>query len=296
MNFVKIQWGIRALLAVLVLFAVQCCSPLAVKPPVPPLTQESVASVLSAFEDQERAAETLFFTGTLTVREGISENSVQILMIADRRVRAGRQDRAGTQTRAGTGAGAGTGACPYDGRMKIEITHPWGKALIHILMENERLDILDFAEKRFYRGSLKSRYLSDRLPVPLNPSILWSLARAFPALLKHQKAVSLAGNQITLLDSAGDKVQVFELHSGEPLPYKVSFVEAKAEMVFSHFEDAGGILYGRRVKFHGPDHGIDLDLEINQMTFNTPLPEAVFEMEAPPDFKTVHLRDDLSER
>jgi hypothetical protein len=276
LNFVKIQWGIRALLAALVFFAVQCCSPLAVKPPVPPLTQESVASILSAFEDQERAAETLFFAGTLNVAQRDSENSVQILMIADRRARAG------------------TGACPY-GRMKIEITHPWGKALIHILMEDERLDILDFAEKRFYRGSLKSRYLIDRLPVPLNPSILWSLARAFPALLNHQMAASLAGNQITLLDSAGDKVQVLELYSGEPLPYKVFFVEEKVKMVFSHFEDAEGILFARQVRFHGPDHGIDLGLEINQMTFNTPLPEAVFDMEAPPDFKTVRLRDDLSE-
>jgi hypothetical protein len=276
LNFAKIHSGIRTLLAALVLFAVQCCSPLAFKPPSPALNPARVASVVAAFSEQEKAAKTLFFTGALTVEAQGSENSAQILMIAD------------------ATAPAGTGSCPY-GRMKIEITHPWGKPLLHILIQGERLDILDFTEKRFYSGSLKSRYLSDRLPVPLNPSILWSLARAFPALQKHQAAVSLAGNQITFLDSAGEKVQIFTLHSGEPLPHKVFFCREKAEMVFSNFEDVEGILYARKVNFHGPDHGPGLGLEINQMTFNRPLPKAVFEMKAPRDFKTFHLRDDFRE-
>ena len=148
-----------------------------------------------------------------------SENSVQILMIAD------------ATPQADSKAVAGTGARPH-GRMKIEITHPWGKPLLHILIEGERLDILDFAEKRFYRGSLKSRYLSDRLPVPLNPSILWSLARAFPLLLRHQEAVSRRGNQITLLDSAGENVQIFELYFGEPLPHRVLFVKRNVKWFF----------------------------------------------------------------
>ena len=67
MNFAKIHSGIKTPLAALALFAVQCCSPLAVKPPAPALNQESVVSVVSAFTEQEKAAKTLFFTGTLTV-------------------------------------------------------------------------------------------------------------------------------------------------------------------------------------------------------------------------------------
>ena len=279
MNFTKIHLGTKTLLTALGFLVFQCCSPLTVKPPAPALDKKSVTSLVSAFRAQEEKVKTLFFSGTLTLKDRSAEDSVQILMIADATPRADTDDR------------AGTGACPY-GRMKIEITHPWGKALIHILIEGQRLDILDFTEKRFYRGSLKSKRLSGRIPVPLNHCLLWSLARAFPALLKHQEAASFAGSQITLLDPQGHKVQVFDLYSSEPLPYRVSFCKENATMVFSDFQDENGILYARKMDFHGPDHKIGLAIEIDQMSFNNSLPKAVFGMEVPSDFRTVHLKDD----
>ncbi|MCG6877933.1 MAG: outer membrane lipoprotein-sorting protein [Deltaproteobacteria bacterium] len=277
MNLTKTQLGIKTLLTALAFLGLQCCSPLTVKPPAPALDEESVASIVSAFAGQEKATRTLFFTGTLTLNNRGSENSAQILMIADRTSRAG------------------TGAHSY-GRMKIEITHAWGKSLLHLFLEGQRLEILDFNEKRFYRGTLRSRYLSARIPIPLNGAILWSLARAFPAVLKHHKAASFAGDQITLMDAEDVKVQVFDLYSSEPLPHRVSFLKENAEMIFSDFEDEDGILYARRVSFHSPGHEISLTIRIDQMKFNTLIPEAVFEMVPPRDFKTVNLREDHLER
>lgn len=274
--------GTKTLLTALAFLAFQCCSPLTIKPPTPAFDKESVISLVSDFRAQEEKVKTLFFSGTLTLKDQGAENSVQILMVADATPRAGPKSWPDPQV------------CPY-GRMKIEITHSWGKTLIHMLIEGQRLDILDFNEKRFYRSSLKSKRLSERIPVPFNHCLLWSLARAFPALLKHREAASFAGNQITLLDPEGEKVQVFELYSSEPLPYKVSFCKESAVMVFSDFEDEDGILYARNVDFHGPDQKVGLAIEIDQMRFNTPLPEAVFRMEVPRDFKTVHLKDDDSE-
>jgi len=258
--------------------AFQCCSPLTVKPPSPALNEESVAALVSAFVAQESVAKTLFFSGTLTFKNQNTENAAQILMITD------------ASPRADTKSGADTQVCPY-GRMKIEITHPWGKPLTHILIEGQRLCILDFTEKRIYRGSLESKRLSQHIPVPLNHSILWSLARAFPALLKHRETALIAGNQFTLLDKTGDKVQHFELYSAEPLPRRVCFCKQNATIVFSDFEDDDGILYARQMRFHGSDHNVGLEIDIDQMTFNTPLPKAVFSMEAPSDFTTVHLED-----
>ena len=272
----------KILLTVSAFLAFQCCSPLTVKPPSPALNEERIAALVSAYSEQESVAKTFFFSGTLTFKDQNTENAVQILMITDASPRVGANNR------------AGTGACPY-GRMKIEITHPWGKPLTHILIEGQRLHILDFTEKRIYRGSLNSERLSRRIPVPLNHSILWSLARAFPALLKHREAQSIAGNQFTLMDSMGDKVQHFELYSAEPLPHRVCFCKQNATIDFSDFEDDDGILYARQVSFHGPDHKVSLEIEIDRMTFNKPLPKAVFSMEAPPDFKTVHLEDNYPE-
>ncbi|EFK10512.1 conserved hypothetical protein [delta proteobacterium NaphS2] len=276
MNFAKIHWGIKTLLTALAFFGLQCCSPLTVKPPAPPLDEESVASIVSDFTGQEKAARTLFFSGTLTLNNRDSENSAKILMIADRAPRESM------------------GVCPYR-RMKIEITHAWGKSLLHLFLEGQRLEILDFNEKRFYRGTLRSRYLSARIPIPLNEAILWSLARAFPAVLEHHKAVSFAGDRITLMDAPDVKVQVFDLYSSEPLPHRVFFSRENAEMIFSDFEDEAGILYARQTIFRSPGHEMSLTIQIDQMKFNTRLPEAVFEMVPPRDFKIVDLQEERLE-
>ena len=105
MNFTKIHLGTKTLLTALAFLAFQCCSPLTVKPPAPALDKESVASLVSDFSAQEEKAKTLFFSGTLTFQNQSTENSAQILMIADATPRAGT----------GTDDRAGTGACPYGG-------------------------------------------------------------------------------------------------------------------------------------------------------------------------------------
>jgi len=58
-------------------------------------------------------------------------------------------------------------------------------------------------------------------------------------------------------------------------------------MVFSDFQDEGGILYARQVKLDIPEQKISLGIEIDQMRFNTRLPKAVFELAPPRDFITV---------
>ena len=282
MNCTKIHAGIITLIMASAFLAFQCCSPLIVNPPAPALDEDRIAGLMSAFSVQERAAKTLFFSGTLTLKYQNTDNALQILMIADA--------TSGTDTDDRTDAGA----CLYK-RMKIEITHPWGKPLAHIFIQGQQLQILDFTEKRFYRGSLKNKRLSQRIPVPLNCSILWSLARAFPALLKHQRTTSAAENRFALMDHMGNRVQHFEIYSSEPLPREVCFCKQNMTIFFSNFDDDDGILYARQVRFHDPDHKIDLEIDIDQMTFNKPLPNAVFSMEAPRDFTIVHLEKDDSE-
>jgi hypothetical protein len=275
LNLTNRHSRIKTFLTALAFLAFQCCAPLTVKPPSPAFDEEKIAAILSTFEAQEGAAKTLFFSGTLTLKIRDGETDVQILMVAE----AGF-----LQT---TKSGVSTGTCPY-GRMKIEITHAWGKPLLHLLIQGRRLDILDFTEKRFYTGGFQSKRLSELIPVPLDPAVLWSLVRAFPVLLEHRKTASFAGNHISLMDAAGGEIQALELFSEEPLPHRVCFCKQNATLVFSDFENDDGILYARQVDFHGPNR-TELEIEISKMTFNAPLPEAVFSMDVPPDFTFVHL-------
>jgi hypothetical protein len=251
----------------------ESCSPLTFKPPAPPLDEETVRSIVSAFAKQEKAAKTLFFSGSVTIKDRRSENSAQILMIADVK------------------------NCPFEknraflpcGRIKIEITHTWGKSLLHLLVNGQRLEILNFNEKRFYQGTLKSSQIASLLPIPLNRAIIWSMARAFPALLAYSRATSQKEGEITLADASGAVVQVFHLYSGEPLPLRVLFTKENAEMVFSDYDEEDGILYAKKMRFHSLTQEISLAIEIDQMKFNVQIPETVFEMVPPHDFQTVLL-------
>ncbi len=278
MNFTKRHWGIKTLLAALAFLGLQCCSPLTIKTPAPALDSIRVQTILSDFEGQERAAKSLFFSGTLTLLNGDSENSAQILVIAEPAAPVPPQ----------------TEPAYAHGRIKIEITHPWGKPLLHLYLEGERLFIIDFTEKQFLKGSLRSRYLASRIPIPFNQAVWWSFVRCFPVVLDFDKAVSTTGGRITLLDSKGDDIQTFALYSAEPLPRRTFFLKQNVEMDFSDFEDDQGVLYARRVTLHQPEHEIVLSIKIDRMTINRPIPKAVFEMIPPRGFKTFLLKDEDS--
>ncbi|MBC8419450.1 MAG: hypothetical protein H8E10_12715 [Desulfobacterales bacterium] len=260
--------GIVWLLSVTVLLILTGCAQVPLPVPCPPLGHQEIGRIVSVFRQQETAVHTLFSSGGMTLKGQGSESEATVLIVATRN----------------------------PPKIKVEITHPWGRPLLHILINGSSLDILSFSEKRVYSGTLGNLPLSKLIPVPLSPELLWTLSRAYPALLSHYRVISQKGNQITLLDRRGDQIQVIDLYPDSGLPQSVSFCKQNAVMSFSDFQSSNGISFAGKTGLDGPRDGASLALDIRQMVFNKPVPEEIFRLKIPRDFEVVSLANNGRER
>ena len=247
------------MISLTLLFILNGCAPFAVVPASPPLGRQKIAGIVSVFKEQETAVQTLVSSGALRLQTRGSESDATFLIVATRN----------------------------PSKIKIEITHPWGRPLLHVLIKGSRLDIVSYSEKRLYCGRLGSPGLLKLIPVPLNPDLVWALARAYPVLSAHDRILSKRGNEMTLIDRKEDPIQTIELYPESNLPKRVCFCRQHAEMVFSDFQDDAGILYAGEIGVNNAEDDAQLTLEIKQIVFNNPVPEAIFKLEAPRDFEVI---------
>ena len=251
----------RTLIAIACLTLFTGCAGLLTKPPPPPFPPQKVNQILSEIREQEKMADTFFSTGTLMIKGETPESDADILIV-------GSHD-------------------PI--KVKIEVTHSWGRPILHILADENILHILSFPEKRYYLGPLSKSAPLRFFPKSLEPEQLWSLVRGFPILSRSDKAVSLKGNQINLLNQNSETVQIIDLFPQSNLPRLVSFPERNTEIYFSDYRKENDICYARVIRLHDPASGSDLSINLKQMTFNKPIPEAIYTIKKPADFKILPL-------
>lgn len=254
-------------MAVLGLGLLQSCAPRAIQSLPPPLGREEISHIISSFRDQEERVHGFISSGRLILEHKGSESESNILML-------GTRD-------------------PY--KIKIEITHPWGRPLLHILIQKTSLHILSFSEKRLYLGHMGTSAPLNLLPGRLDPDQVWSLARGYPVLGNYQYANSSKLDQITLLNGKTKIVQVIDLYPQENLPHQISFPEQGIKVSFSDFENENGIYYAEKITLDDPEAEAILVLDRKQMVFNKSIPEAAFALEIPPDFAVLPLREGLEE-
>lgn len=252
---------ILRLLSVALLLLLSGCAYFAAAPLSPPLGRQEIDRVVKAFEEQERAVETLFSSAALLFEVQGFQSEATVLVVARRN----------------------------PSTIKIEITHPWGQPLLHILMKGPNLDIISFSEKRHYHGHLGSPDLRRLIPLPLNPELLWSLARAYPVLPPYHRARSMKGDQISLINKQNADIQVIDLYPDTFLPRRVRFCQEEAYMSFSGFQNRDGMLYAKEISLRDHEGATRMTLEIRQMISNSPLPKAIFEQGTPQGFEPAQL-------
>ena len=169
-------------------------------------------------------------------------------------------------------------------RIKIEITHPWGRPVLHLLVYETRVHAVFFTEKRYYSGHLGTPGASGFFLCRLHPGQIWSLVRGHPVLWNCDHAASFEGNQITFLSKKEEIVQVIDFYPESSLPHLISFPEQDIEMSFSDFHDKKGLYYARNRKLYDPESETTLVVDLKQTLFNKPVPEAIFKLEKPPGF------------
>lgn len=175
-------------------------------------------------------------------------------------------------------------------RFKMEITHPWGRPILHLLIEGEAVRILSFEEKRVYVGTLEALGRSRLLPTPLDAGQLWTLVRGYPALLPHQGVRSPTGRTVEILDGEGETIQILTPSDrSSSLPQEVFYPDRGLTLRFRDYTVSRGIPYARGIRVEIRDEGAVLVLGQKEILFDREIPEAVFRMESPPGFPSVPL-------
>ncbi|MDY6971671.1 MAG: hypothetical protein SV775_05010 [Thermodesulfobacteriota bacterium] len=245
----------------LCLVLVQCCAPVLFQAPSLPLGDRKIAQILSTFKEQDSLVHAIVASGRLIVKKNGSESESDILVAGIRN--------------------------PF--RVKMEVTHPWGRPLVHFLINETELQVLSFVEKRLYHGRIGSSDLSSFFPGGLEPDQIWAIVRGYPILRKHSRAVSLRGNQISLVNGKMGPVQVIDLYSENNLPCLISFPEQGIRVSFSDVDNKDRIQYARKMRLDDPKEMTAMELKLKTILFNGAIPKSVLNLEMPLGFKTIPL-------
>lgn len=227
-------------------------------------TIQNEKDLVLLLKEQDRLVQTLVATGKMTLAD---RSSVDLLIAANRD--------------------------PV--KIKIEITHPWGRPLMHALVQDSRVEILSFPEKRYYRGQLGSDSPSPLFPTNLDMVQLWSVVRGFPAWVEGSYTVSQGNKRIIIQNRAGQPVQIVLLDPGTLYPRSIQFPEKKVRVSLSQYAEQDGVLYARYLELDDPRTQAPVPIRLKQAVFNEVLPEMVFALNKPAHFESIRIEDLKSE-
>jgi hypothetical protein len=174
-------------------------------------------------------------------------------------------------------------------RLKIELTHSWGRPLVYLLIRKEKLEILSFAERRLYRGTYSPGSLSKFINIHPSFDQLWSILRGYPFLKPGAHLVVSRPDQLIWTDRKGRELGKIGIDLENREIAFLSFTGSDIEVAFSEYTTEKGISYARRVRVDVRGPGKYLVLSHDHMVFNRPIPEAIFTLRMPPGFEIVPL-------
>lgn len=249
------------ILAIFIIFSMGCA---ALYHPVPPTTPRphEAAELISDMLDQEDRISSFYSLGTVVLKGWVFKSEADILV-------------AGTKK-------------PF--KMKIEITHPWGMPVLHILVDNQRIKVLSFEEKKIYTGNITAEALSDLLPGNFwDPAVVWSVLRGYTPIACYDEIGFSDTNSISLMDEKGMEIEIIELYPEHFLPKRASFPGKSWYISFSGFKENDGIYYASELSVNNIKGERDLVLNRKEMVFNKSIPDQIFVLEKPVGFDTVYL-------
>jgi hypothetical protein len=175
-------------------------------------------------------------------------------------------------------------------RLKLEVTHPWGKPILHILLKEDDFEAVSFAEKKIYFGKFDQNSLFSFFPgIDLDKTMIWTFCRGYPVILDYNGTEVSGGKSINLTDRQGNYIERVNLDSRSLFPEKVNYPEQNIEMLFSGFKETNGIHYASDVSVDNLNEGKKLTLNIRKMVLNREFNEMIFNLEKPPEFKTEYI-------
>ena len=237
----------------------------ALRPAPPPLDPARLDTVLQRLAEQKERVASFYSLGTVTLRQWVVESEeARILVVGTRN--------------------------PL--RIKVEITHPWGAPVLHVLVDRGRLEAFSFPDATLYTGPATPRTLERFLPSPPDLEDLWSLLRGYPPPPDPGCAPrSETGPRIVC---AGPSVEApWSLHVRPDTlePERLTFLESRLEVAFDDICVQDGIRWAGRVSYHPGDRPGRVVFRTERMVFNQVIPEAVYTLKTPRSYRKVELEE-----
>ncbi len=235
------------------------------KPPIhKPLSDQTTKRIITAIQEQENKVYSFYAHGRIASSAWYGQSEANILVVGKK--------------------------SPF--KMKIEITQTWGQPILHILIDQKRLEVLSFKDKTLYHAPFTPESLSKFFPGDIDPEFVWGTLRGYPNLVRHDRVKSLKKDQISLFHGDGEEVEVIDLHPESQLPRSVQFPDKQITLSYSDFQENEGIYYAREVGVSHKGEKRRLVLKNMKMVFNKSIPEQIFIQDKPPAFETLHLSQD----
>ena len=252
--------GFLPYLTLFVLIFLFGCAPLVPYPPTPPFSQEEAARIIASLKIQGNEVTSFQGIGKVRFKDGEHESEANLLAVGSRPL-----------------------------KVRLEISHPWGRPLFFVVADNNCTQAVSFVEKKVFRGEW------GRLSVPpfslltLDMDSLWTVLSGSVPILPHARAASLKQHEIRLFDAEKDVREIIAFSPDSRLPRSVYFPDRGITVVLSDYESSDWGLRPSGITIMSEVHNQSAEIRYKQLRINRPVPEEIFRLVPPPGFEIVDL-------
>jgi hypothetical protein len=258
----SIVWnGNRFFFMLLLLFFFGSCVSLKSVPTPLNLSEQQWTALVAQMALEQQKVDSFFVNGTLDIKNQKGDAEVAILSVGIRN--------------------------PL--RLKIEVSQSWGTPILHILIDQNRMEVLSFTEQTYYSGTFQSQWMSRFLGVELSPEMIWASLRGYPLILLQNAGRREGPNPVTLKDQDDRLIEQITINPETLMPAEVFFPQSKLYLRFSEYQQSNQVLYAQKIEISRSDQKQVLFLSYTEALFNLEVPSQIFSLSKPAGFKTVEL-------
>jgi len=229
-------------------------------PPYMPFSEKEITNLISNLKEQQESVSSFQGIGRLRYKVGDRESELSLFAV---------------------------GCRPF--KIRLEITHPWGKPIFHIVVDERKISALSIVDNKFFQGPLTSLNMKRFIKFDLELDSAWKIFSGRIPILPYDRADSVKAHEITLYNKRNEVVEIISFFPQNLLPRTVSFPKKGLSIMLSEFKEGDSGMYPSGIKIVDRDEDQLLDIRYTSLEFNKLIPEEIFQLNPPPDFKIIQL-------